>query len=255
MLRKVLRWILLLAPLAYLGCLGALYAGQRSLLYFPQGTLVPAAQTDFALRDHGVTLRGWVINPGQDRALLFFGGNGDAVQHLRERLAQWAPGRTVYLLAYRGYGASEGTPSEAALFADALALYDAVRAQHAQVAVLGRSLGTGVATYLAAQRPVERLALVTPFDSVAQVAQQRFPMFPVKWLIKDKYESWRYAPQVHCPVLVVEAQADQVIPADNTERLLAAFAQPPQFLRVPQAGHDSILRAPATAQALGDFLR
>jgi pimeloyl-ACP methyl ester carboxylesterase len=253
MRRKLLLWLLILVPLAYLGCLGLLYAGQRSLLYFPQGTQVPAAQTDFALRDGGVTLRGWVMNPGRSRALLFFGGNGDAVQNLRERLAQWAPQRTVYLLAYRGYGASEGAPSEAALYADALALYDAVRAQHTQIAVLGRSLGTGVAIYLAAQRPVERLALITPYDSVARVAQQRFPMFPVQWLIKDKYESWRYAPQVHCPVLVVEAQADEIIPARSTERLLTTFNPAPQLLRV-QAGHDSIMRAPAAAQALSAFL-
>jgi uncharacterized protein len=253
---RLLKWLALPALLLWLGGNAWLYFAQRSLLYFPQDSHVPASETDFSLTDRdGLVLRGWVLNPGQAQALLYFGGNGDAVQKSRELLAQWAPQRTIYLLAYRGYGASDGSPSERGLFEDALALYDKVAPQHAGVAVLGRSLGTGVATWLASQRPVQRLGLITPYDSVARVAQQRFPVVPVGLLLKDKYESWRYAPQVHCPVLIVEAQNDRTIPAPSTERLRAAFAPPPQFLRVAGAGHNSILTAPATADALSAFLK
>jgi uncharacterized protein len=248
------RWFAAILALTWLGAAGFLYLEQRELLYYPRGTRVAAAQTDFSVADQGLTLRGWVLNPGQPRALLYFGGNGDAVQEYRELLRQWAPDRTIYLLAYRGYGASDGSPSEQALFADAVALYDAVRGHHGGIALVGRSLGTGIATYLAAQRPAERLALITPYDSIARVAQLRYPLFPVGLLLHDKYESWRYAPQVHCPVLIVEAQNDRTIPARSTERLQAAFSPPPRFVRIDGAGHDSIMRRPDTAAALNGFL-
>jgi uncharacterized protein len=252
---RLLKWLLALAALAWLGASAFLYFEQRSLLYYPQGTRVPADQTDFSIVDQGLTLRGWVLNPGQADALLYFGGNGDAVEKSRDLLAQWAPQRTVYLLAYRGYGASDGSPTEQGLFADALALYDAVRGHHARIAAVGRSLGTGVATYLASQRPVERLALITPYDSIARVAQQDYPVIPVSLLLHDKYESWRYAPKANCPVLIVEAQDDETIPADSTARLQAAFRPPPQFVRVDGAGHNSILRRPETAEAMTAFLK
>jgi uncharacterized protein len=252
---RLLKWLLALAALAWLGTCAFLYFDQRSLLYYPVGTRLPADKTDFSINDQGLTLRGWVLNPGQPDAVLFFGGNGDAVEKLRDVLAQWAPQRTVYLLAYRGYGASDGSPTEQGLFADALALYDTVSPRHRRIAAIGRSLGTGVATYLAAQRPLQQLALITPYDSIARVARHDYPIFPVNLLLHDKYESWRYAPQVHCPVLMVEAQDDKTIPADSTTRLQAAFDPPPQFLRVDGAGHNSILRRPETAVALTAFLK
>jgi pimeloyl-ACP methyl ester carboxylesterase len=243
------------AVLLYAGTAALLGLKQRSLLYFPQGTLIDPAQTNFALQREGLTLRGWVMNPGKERALIYFGGNGDAVQTMRQDYAGMAPDRTVYLLAYRGYGASEGAPSEAALFGDALALYDEVHRSHADVAVVGRSLGSGVATWLASQRPLQKLVLVTPFDSIARLAQRRFPIFPAALLLRDKYESWRYAPAVHCPVLVIEAQNDEVVPADSTERLLQQFAPRPQLLRIDGVGHGSVVEDPRYAAAISSFLR
>lgn len=251
---RILKWVLALAVLAWLGACAFLYFDQRGLLYYPVGTRLPADQTDFSITDQGLTLRGWVLNPGQADAVLFFGGNGDAVEKLRDLLAQWAPRRTMYLLAYRGYGASDGSPTEQGLFADALALYDAVHDHHGHVAAIGRSLGTGVAAYLAAQRPLQRLVLITPYDSIARVAQHDYPIFPASLLLRDKYESWRYAPRVHCPVLMIEAGDDGVIPADSTARLRAAFNPPPRFVRVDGAGHNTIMRRPETGTAISAFL-
>lgn len=255
MLRRIVKITLLLVVLAYVGGGAFLYVEQRSFLYFPAHTEVPVTATDYALTHDGVTLRGWVVNPGQPRALIFFGGNGDAVQRMRKLVSRWAPDRTLYLPAYRGYGASEGAPTEAALFADALAVYDDVRGRHAEVAVVGRSLGTGVASYLAAQRPASRLVLVTPFDSVARLAQARYPFYPVYWMMKDRYESWRYAARITAPVLVVEAADDEVIPAASTERLVAALHPPPRFVRVDRAGHGSVLGRAETDTAISGFLR
>jgi pimeloyl-ACP methyl ester carboxylesterase len=255
MFRRALKSIALLGLLAYLGGGAYLYLQQRSYLYFPQQTHVPASETDYAVTHDGLTLRGWVVNPGQPRAVIFFGGNGDSVERMRARIARWVPDRTLYLPAYRGYGASDGSPSEAALFADALAVYDDVRSRHAEITLIGRSLGTGVASYLAAQRPTAKLVLVTPFDSVVRVAQGQFPMYPASLLMKDRFESWRYAPRIKAPVLIVEAGDDEVIPAASTERLAAAFQPAPQFVRIPQAGHGSVLKRPETEAAIEDFLR
>jgi len=254
MFRTTLIWSAALLALGYLGALIGLDLSQRSFLYFPQYTRVDAAQTDYALQRGAVTLRGWVMNPGQSRALIYFGGNGDAVQTMRQDYASWAPGRTVYLVAYRGYGASDGRPSEQALFGDALAIYDDVHTRQQDIAVVGRSLGSGVATWLASQRKLERLVLVTPFDSIARLAQLRFPVFPAALLMQDKFESWRYAPDVHCPVLVIEAQNDGVVPAANTDRLMQKFSPAPQFIRIDGVGHGNIVDDPRYAAAVTGFL-
>jgi len=229
-----------LAVLLYVVFAAVLYFNQRSMIYHPEFSWRVTHAPDLALVNEGVTLRGWVVNPGKPRALLYFGGNGERVEDAREELARWFPGRTIYLLPYRGYAASEGEPTEHALVADALAWFDRVAKDHASVAVLGRSLGSGVAMQLAAQRPVERLALVTPFDSLVRVAQGFYPWFPVDWLARDRYDSWRYAPRVHCPVLIVRAGEDQLMPAARTAALAASFTTPPLQQLVPDAGHNDI---------------
>ena len=255
MARTTVMWLILAAALAYLAAATALYFCQRAFIYHPGYTRVPASETDFSLVHDGLTLRGWVVNPGRSRAVLYFGGNADAIQTVRPKLEQWLPDLTFYLLAYRGYGASEGSPSEAALFGDALALYDYAKPRHQAIDALGRSLGTGVAIYLASQRPLERLALVTPFDSILNGARKIFPMFPVAWLVKDKYESWRYAPQVHCPVLALAAENDHVIPAGSTRRIVAALPEVKKFMVIPDVGHGDIVDSQAYAEALIEFMR
>ena len=237
MLRKILKWSALALLLGYLAGGAWLYLVQARLLYHPEHSHVDVAPADFTLQREGVTLRGWVMNPGQARALIYFGGNGDAVQTMRGDYARMAPDRTVYLPAYRGYGPSEGSPSEQALFGDALALYDQVRGRHSTVAVVGRSLGSGIAAYVASQRPLDKLVLVTPFDSIAGIAQRRFWLFPVQWMIRDRYDSFRYAPAVHCPVLVLVAADDRVVPAASTARLVALLQPPPRVITIPGAGH------------------
>ncbi|MCC4595980.1 lysophospholipase [Xanthomonas campestris pv. phormiicola] len=247
-----------IAIAAYLVVCALLYLGQRELLYFPQATRVDAAQTDFTLqRSPTLRLRGWQVNPGRGKALLYFGGNAEDLRQTRAQLAPLLPDYSVYLLAYRGYGASDGAPSEAALIGDALALYDHVRAAQpqAEIAVLGRSLGSGVASQLAARRPLARLVLVTPFDSLATAAQAHYPWAPVRWLLRDRYDSVSALRAYRGPLLVLRAGRDQVVPASSTQRLLDSLAQTPTVVTMPRAGHDDISADPRYAQALRAFLR
>jgi uncharacterized protein len=232
-----------------------LYLNQRRMIYRPESSRPVRQAPDFVLLRDGVMLRGWVVNPGQTKALLYFGGNGERIEDLRQDFSRWFPDRTIYLLPYRGYGASSGEPSESALIDDALGLYDEVARHHKGIAVIGRSLGSGVATQLAARRPLERLVLVTPFDSLQRVAQGAYPYAPVSWLLKDRYESWRFAGQVHCPVLVLRAADDQVIDPARTAVLVASFSAPPEELVIAGAGHNTIQNDPAYQRALDTFLR
>lgn len=252
---RVVLVLLALLVVLYGGLCVSLYVGQRQQVYHPEASWQVRQAPDFELLHDGVKLRGWVMNPGRGKALLYFGGNGERVEDSRAELARWLPDRTIYLVAYRGYAASEGRPSETALIGDALALFDQVAPHHASVAVLGRSLGSGVAVQVAARRPVERLVLVTPFDSLVRVAAGYFPWVPVNALMRERFESWRYAGAIHCPVLVIQAEQDEVIPAARTRALLSAFGQPPVLQVVADAGHNTIQDYADYRVSLDRFLR
>ncbi|WP_249041016.1 alpha/beta hydrolase [Marilutibacter maris] len=241
------------AALGYAAICGFMYAKQRDFVYFPQVTRVAAQATDFELARGGAVLRGWVLNPGQARALLYFGGNAEAIEHNREAFAAWFPDHTVYLLAYRGYGASDGNPSEAALVGDALALHDFAAARHPGIDVIGRSLGSGVAAQLAARRPVRRLALVTPFDSLVGVAGSAYPWLPVGRLMQDRFDSARHLADYRGEVLVVQASADEVIRAAHTRRLVEALPRAPRVLTLAGARHNGFDARPEYAGALTAF--
>lgn len=254
--RKMILSALAVAGLVYAAAVAWMYARQRELMYFPQATKAEAKVTDFGIARNGVMLNGWLVNIGQPGAVVYFGGNAERIENMRDEFAKWFPQSSVYLVPYRGYGASEGTPSEEALFADALAVFDQVQArqQGAPIVVIGRSLGSGVASYVASQRPVARLALVTPFDSMTSVAQSHYPWLPIRWLMKDRYESAGYLAKYTGPTLVIRAGKDEVVPAASTDRLIAAMAKPPQVIEIPDATHDSIDEAPAFGQALRAFV-
>ena len=227
--------------LVYLGLCAALFLFQRNLIYFPQPRSLTSGATTLTLpSDEGQVLVTARQHSGPN-ALLYFGGNAEDVSYNVPSLSRAFPDYAVYLLHYRGYGGSSGTPSEAALFADSLALYDKVRPEHPNIIVVGRSLGSGVAVHLASLRPVARLVLVTPYDSLQELAARQFPYFPVRWLLLDKYESWRYAEQVTAPTLVVAAENDEVIPRTSTEALYRRFRTGVASLKViAGAGHNTI---------------
>jgi pimeloyl-ACP methyl ester carboxylesterase len=179
---------------------------------------------------------------------------------MREPLARWFPDRTIYLLSYRGFGASEGRPEESALLADALALFDQVAREHPgqPISVIGRSLGSGVASYVAGRRPVERLALVTPFDSLSETAQAHYRWLPTRWLVRDRYDSVAHLRGYFGPILVVRATADDVVPAPNTQRLIHSLQTRPQGLDVVQlrgADHHNIGQYPEYEQSLKEFFQ
>lgn len=156
---------------------------------------------------------------------------------------------------YRGYGGSSGRPSEEALYRDAEAVFDFAQARHRSVAVAGRSLGSGVATHLAAVRDVARLALITPADSFTSLASELYPVFPVSMLLRDRYDSLSRAHRIDCPVLFLVAEHDEIIPLHSSKRLAAAIDPDLVTWRViERATHNSIGLAPGFGQALRSFM-
>ena len=250
--------ILLLVPLllvtAYAGCCVLLYAKQRAFLYFPMPRRL--GPTQFAgTYQCGATLLQLTTRPHPGPgAVLYFGGSAEDVSGSLGAMLAAFPERAIVMLHYRGFGGSAGKCTEADLAADAAGLFDDVHARHPDVIVIGRSLGTGVAARLASTRPVARLVLVTPFDSMLDITQRAFPLFPARWLLIDKYESWRYVAGITAPVLILRAERDEVFPAESTEKLGARFpAGQAQTVVFAGASHDSIIEDPLYPRALAAF--
>ena len=235
--------------LVYLGFCAVLFFFQRSFIYYPQ--LSTDDRDTTVLPTEAARVLVSVLPKEGQRALIYFGGNAEDVSLNMLSFAVAFPNSAIYLLHYRGYGGSSGRPSERALFADALTLFDEVHAKHPEVEVVGRSLGSGVAVYLASSRPVTRLVLVTPFDSLQDLAASQFPYVPVRWLLLDKYESGKYAPNVTAPTLIIAAEHDEIVPRANSELLFSRFKSGlASFKVVAGASHNTISESPSYVRVL-----
>lgn len=233
--------ILSTALVFYTAACIALYASQRSMIYFPQPMSFGGTSDTMVLQVEGADLRISVRQHPGPKALIYFGGNAEDVSANLASFSAAFPDYAIYLLHYRGYGGSSGKPSEERLHADARALFDKVHGDHPDIALVGRSLGSGVAIRLAAERPAARLVLVTPFHSFEELAAKQFPYFPVRWLLTEKFESWRYAPAIRIPTLILQAEHDEIIPGASTATLHAAFADGiASRVVIPGAGHNDI---------------
>lgn len=236
--------LLLILLLSYAGLCLALFLMQRSMLYFPQPrSAVPG--TELLRLQTEVELVVTVAGRGQPSALIYLGGNAEDVGQSVPELAVAFPTHAIHALHYRGYGGSGGAPSEAALVGDALALVDQLQPYYAELVLIGRSLGSGVAVQVASQRPIVGLILVTPFDSVENVAVRHYPIFPVRWLLRDRFRSWQHTATIEAPTLIVVAEQDRVIPPAHAEALRQHF--PPGVARLetlPGADHNDLTLHP-----------
>jgi len=193
---------------------------------------------------NGIRLR--VALAGQGPLVILIHGFPESWYSWRHQIPALADaGYRVAAPDMRGYGGSSGAPSETALVADALRLFDRAQAQHANIVVIGRSLGSGVAIQLASARPAERLVLITPYDSLQDLAARQFPYMPVRWLLRDKFESGTFAARITAPTLLIAAENDEVIPRSSTDALHARFAAGVASLRVVSGtGHNTISSVP-----------
>jgi pimeloyl-ACP methyl ester carboxylesterase len=251
-MRLALTLLALVAALYGAACAAVLLL-QRSMIYYPQPATGAGAER-MKLAVDGAEIVVAVRPRPATGAVLYFGGNAEDVSRSLPELAEALPQRAIYAMHYRGYGGSTGRPSEHALQQDALAVFDKIVERHQDVMVIGRSLGSGIAVRLASLRPVSRLVLVTPFDSLASLAAPLFPWLPIRWLLLDRYDSAGLAPAVRAPTLVLAAEQDEIVPRWSTQRLLEQFAPGIAAMTIiPGTGHNTISASPAYSAALRRF--
>lgn len=239
----------------YLAFSAFLYLYQRKLIFFPVPQDTEFSAEKISIDNQGARLQGWVLNPDRPGAVIYFGGNSEMITHRRDFFEDVFRDYTIYLVNYRGYGDSEGRPSEAGLFSDALAIYDSLVDRHRSVIAYGRSLGSGVAVYLAAMRPLEKLILLTPYDSVAAIGQKSYPIFPVRYLIKDRFDSIARAGEIEVPVLITAAELDREIALPHTLALKQAFTRATvDFQVIDGAAHNDIVDFPDYRDAVRNFV-
>jgi len=213
--------LLVLAIYLVLGII--LYIKQRSFVFIPPPETQDSQLDSFRFASEDAVLKIWRLNTGNDNAIIYFGGNAEDPWYNHEAFEAIFPNHTVYLVNYRGYGGSTGAPSETGLYSDALQIFDSLQNTHDEISIIGRSLGSALATRVAATRDVARVALITPFDSLEQIAKGQYPFYPIKLMLKDKFPSIKNTANIKAPTLIIMAEDDNVVPKKNTERLIAEF--------------------------------
>ncbi len=245
---------LAIALAAYAGFGVVLYLAQDSLLYYPTAERTDSRFESLRLRSDDVSLKIWKANPGHEQAIIYFGGNSEDLEPSLDSINVIVPNHTVYAVNYRGYGGSTGKPSQSGIFKDALNVYDYVKKQHLSISAIGRSLGTGVALYLAVERKIDRLALITPYDSILKVAERQYPVYPITIMLRDHYDSLSIASKIRNPTLILIAERDRTIPPVHAENLARAIPSPwGTKITIPRAKHNDIHDAESYIRHLSDF--
>lgn len=252
-------WKIVLALFSlYMGVALALYFLQRKLVFSPNPTYVSPDDIELKgidevvlkTKKEGFKLFSWYAKAAPNKpTLLFFHGNGGNVANREEKFRQlMAEGYGVFMLGYRGFGGSEGKPSEEAFVKDAFLAYDYLREtiglNETQIVIYGESIGTSVATQLAARVEAKALVLEAPMSSVTAVAQSRYPYLRVRPFLRDRFESDRHIASISMPLLIVHGKEDQVIPLEFGKALFESAIEPKQMEVIEGAGHNDLYEHP-----------
>ncbi len=243
-----------------------LYLLQERLIFFPQPLSAPQRAAikqrfplvrEIFLQPEGQKIHAWHVPAASGAPLvIYFGGNAEEVSWMIPEAMARTPGVAWLLVDYRGYGGSEGSPSEGTISSDALQWYDyaASELRPSAIDVFGRSLGSGAAVFLASQRQTSHVVLVTPFDSLIEVAKRHYPFLPVRLMLRHQFDSIGRAPGIGAPLLCLAAARDEVIPSSHARKLYDAWGGAKRWALLEEAGHNSTDSHPLFWQAVTDFL-
>ena len=243
---NVIRWIGTIALIYVLFC-AYMYVVQDSIIFYPRSSsfLIPSEnQRDFEiLVDEVADLRsrGIVVNPDrQGPVVVYFGGNASDTRNLN-RYFERLPGPTV-LTNYRGYGTSDGEPSEAVIVADAKRITAWTQNQfpHQPLVLMGSSLGAGVAA-IAVDDATDGVILVSPYRSLVHVANSNFlyRLLPLRLLMRHQFDATAALERFPSEVLVLYSDPDRLIPTSESREFVAAIPQ--AQVREYDVGHNSLL--------------
>lgn len=256
--------------LLWVGITAVIAANQRKLIFNPKVDPKRPTPHGSGYRTRGVVLRardgtrlaGWMMTPAsacRQPAVIYFGGRSEDVSWVARDAGRIFPGMTVLAVNYRGYGASLGIPRERHLVDDGRVLFDWLTERDhvdpAKIAVVGRSLGSGVAVQVALERTVRSLVLITPYDSILAIAKKHFPSVPVGFVLRHKFESVKYAASLKAPTYVLRAAKDDVVPHSHTDLLVAKLAHLHLDETISDSDHSTIPYLETTQNKIANFLR
>lgn len=252
---RILKLLVLVCLLAYLGVLTTLYVRQREMMYprdparaeIASAGLVAAEEIGLTTAD-GERLVAWVVPPraGKPVVLYFHGnaGNLGRAGRIERFRGLTEDGTGLFAVSYRGYGGSTGWPSEEGLLQDARAAYGAAATRFGagKLVGYGESLGTGVVLKLAAEVPLQAVVLEAPYRSTLSVAQGLYPYLPLSLVMKDQFRSDAVIDRVRTPLLFLHGERDQVIPFAQGLQLYELANAPKRFLGFPAGRHSDLPR-------------
>ena len=261
-------WILVIITGACLILAGVIFVFQPQFVYYPIRP-VSADPADIGLEfenvtletEDGVRLSGWFIpHPDARGVLLFCHGNGGNIGHRLESIAIFHRLELdVFIFDYRGYGQSEGKPSETGTYQDAEAawryLTEARQIEPGRIITFGRSLGGAVAAWLAQHHTPAALILESSFTSLPDIAATIYPYLPVRPLLRFKYDTTEYLKEAGCPVLIVHSPDDDIMPFSHGKRLFENALEPKSFLEISGTHNEGFLTSGSQYQeGLNAFL-
>ena len=275
-IQAALRWVAIrLAVVLVMLAVAALVLRQmtvldRQFIYFPERELI-GIPSDVGLKfeevvfsaSDDVRLHGWFVPGNGDTVLLWFHGNAGNISHRLDniRMLHDRLGVDVFIFDYRGYGNSQGKPSEKGIYLDAEAAIEEVRQrQRGRLVLFGRSLGCGVAVEMGARHSVDAVILESPFSSVKDMIRLAYPLPPADIavrLIEARYDSIAKISDVRAPVLVLHGDRDEIVPLGQSRRLFDAANEPKSFYTIEGAGHNDtyLVGGDPYIEALGRFIR
>ncbi len=264
----MLKTLLISAACGWLALSAYVYFWQARLVFHPtRGLSTNPGELGYTYADvlldtaDGVRIHGWhITQPGAGFTVLFFHGNAGTIADRPLTVARLHElDANVLTIDYRGYGNSEGAPSENGTYADASAawtyLTDTLGLAPDDIVIYGRSLGGAVALELAARVTPRALIVESTFSSLAEMARVHYPYLPAGLLLRFKYPSLEHIRKVRAPILVAHSETDALIPFAQAERLFAAAPGPKQFYRLHGGHNDAFVQAGQPYyDALGDFI-
>lgn len=206
---------------------------------------VPLEDVWFTSED-GTRLFGWYVASRRSSAVMLWchGNAGNMIHRLENLAALYESGLSVFLFDYRGYGRSEGMPTEKGLYQDARAAYqyliDIRHIEPARLVVFGRSLGAAVAGNLASERPVAGLILEAAFPSIAAMARQQSGGLPTHWLLGSRFPLIERLKSIHVPILMIHGDQDTIVPFPLGEQVFLAAPEPKSLYVVKGADHNNL---------------
>jgi len=250
--RRVVAVLAVALMLVYCAAVTALYVQEDAYLFPRDPTRadiatagIPGLEETTVTTADGERLVAWVLPPRNGKPVILYfpgqAGNLGRPGRLDRYRALAEDGEGLFIVSYRGYGGSTGTPSEKGLREDARAAYKAAVARFGDdIVVYGESLGTGVAVGLAAEVPVKGVILEAPYLSAAAVGAERFPWAPVRWLMRNQFHSDDLIGKVTAPILILHGEKDTVVPFPQGEALFNLATAPKRLVRFPDGRHGDL---------------